>query len=218
MKLCKKTDNPYALNNLCVYKESIQVSIITVGLHYVSLMNEYILNITNNEIIKQKDKMYYLFSLKKGFFVLSHIFSILFYYTKNLDVTVHHTNKAIYYYIEFMEQITNNEFLKLSCKDAIMYVYKKTIFELNNDYKKHMKEPIDVDLKSFDILELYIKIYKNIFIYCIDDHKMLYFTKTIMEKIMNSNVDLNSVYLYLSKLSRYTDKNKFFTDLQAYVS
>ena len=45
------------------------------------------------------------------------------------------------YYIEFIEQIgeEGNSFLQLSSKDAMLFVYKKTIFDINIEYKKKMK-------------------------------------------------------------------------------
>lgn len=50
--------------------------------------------------------------------------------------------KAYYFYIEFIEQISDNNvtFLQLSSRDAILFVYKRTIFELNNEYIKNIKE------------------------------------------------------------------------------
>ena len=59
-------------------------------------------------------------------------------YTKNLELTVHHCKKAFLYYVEFIGQIgdDNHTFLQLNSKDATLFVYKKTIFDINNEYKK----------------------------------------------------------------------------------
>ena len=59
-------------------------------------------------------------------------------YTRNIDLTIHHCKKAYLYYIEFISQIgeDNNSFLQLNSKDATLFVYKKTIFDLNNSVRK----------------------------------------------------------------------------------
>ena len=59
-------------------------------------------------------------------------------YTKNLDLTVYHCKKAYLFYVEFIGQIgdDNNSYLQLNSKDATLFVYKKTIFEINNEYRK----------------------------------------------------------------------------------
>ena len=60
---------------------------------------------------------------------------MLYMYTKNLEITMHHCKKAYCYYVEFIGQIgdDNHSFLQLNSKDATLFVYKKTIFEINNN-------------------------------------------------------------------------------------
>ena len=67
-----------------------------------------------------------------------HIFNILFLYTKNFTLILHHIKKAYLYYVEFIGQIghDNHAYLKLNSRDASLFVYKKTIYEINNDFKK----------------------------------------------------------------------------------
>ena len=47
------------------------------------------------------------------------------------------SKQAIFYYVEFIGQIGEDSqgFLQLNSKDAILFVYKKTIFDINNDKK-----------------------------------------------------------------------------------
>ena len=91
-----------------------------------------------SEKINIKNKQYYIYIFERGIETLIHIFSMIFYYTKNLELTFYHSQKAYYFYIEFIEQISDDNitFLQLSSRDALMFVYKKTIFEINNDHKK----------------------------------------------------------------------------------
>ena len=49
---------------------------------------------------------------------------MLLLYTKNIDLTISHCNKALYYYIEFIGQIgdENHSYLQLNSKDATLFI------------------------------------------------------------------------------------------------
>ena len=55
-------------------------------------------------------------------------YTFLLLYTRNLELSIYHTQKSILYYIEFIGQIgdDNHSFLKLNSKDATLFVFKKT--------------------------------------------------------------------------------------------
>ena len=91
--------------------------------------------------IKEKNKKYSLKVIQKGISMLKNVMNVLFLYTRNSDLIHKHLNKSFLYYIEFIEQIgeEGNTFLQLSSKDAVLFVYKKTLFEINTDYKKKME-------------------------------------------------------------------------------
>jgi hypothetical protein len=116
-----------------------------------------------------KNKPYYRFIFEKGIEMLIHIFSLIFYYTKNLELSIYHMKKSYYFYIEFIEQISDNNvtFLQLSSRDAILFVYKRTIFELNQEYRKNMEELTIEEKNILSIVDSYINIYshKNIHIF-----------------------------------------------------
>jgi hypothetical protein len=78
-------------------------------------------------------------------------------YTQNLDAAFHHAQKSIYYYLEFIAQVAEqkNAFLQLSSRDAITYVYKKTIYLINNLESKKLKSDI------INTINTYIQLYKN---------------------------------------------------------
>ena len=71
--------------------------------------------------------------------MLSHIFNTIFLYTKNANLCEHYCYKASHYYIEFIGQISedSHSFLQLNSKDATLFVYKKTIYDINNVYRKN---------------------------------------------------------------------------------
>ena len=103
---------------------------------YIQLISEFLMCAAHN--IGFRNKKYYLFMIQRGLETIKHCFKILFMYTKNIDLTMHHCKKAYCYYIEFIGQISENShtYLQLNSKDAILFVYKKTIFQINNDYRK----------------------------------------------------------------------------------
>ena len=77
-------------------------------------------------------------------------------YTRNLDLTIYHCKKAFCYYVEFIGQIgdDNHTYLQLNSKDATLFVYKKTIFEIDNEYRKKF------ELSEDD--KIYMKLLTNI--------------------------------------------------------
>ena len=108
-------------------------------LRYVELINEYMLYVVENMIIQ--DDAYLLFLIRRGVETIMHCFKFLLMYTKNLELTIYQCKKALYYYIEFIGQISDvslhHSYLQLNSKDATLFVYKKTIYDINNMYRKN---------------------------------------------------------------------------------
>jgi hypothetical protein len=111
--------------------------------NYKSTFNESSLNIFNSyqEIVIQYFEKYNIFFMdeqynkyikNKGLYGICNIFKLLLLYTKNIDLVKYHTNNAVLYFLGFVEQIANanNNYLNLNIKDAIMFIYKKTIFDI----------------------------------------------------------------------------------------
>ena len=124
------------LQNVDNYKESYTHNICEIFIKYVAIINEYISQYF--ETIKITDNVYYNYVMAKGIETLCHVFKTILLYTKNLNVAYVQCQKALYYYIEFMCQIgdSSHTFLRLNSKDATLFVYKKTIFEMNNENMK----------------------------------------------------------------------------------
>ena len=103
---------------------------------YAILISEFLLCTVEN-IIVQNEK-YFMFILQRGLETIKHCFKMIYMYTRNLDLTIYHCKKAFCYYVEFIGQIgdDNHTYLQLNSKDATLFVYKKTIFEIDNDYRK----------------------------------------------------------------------------------
>jgi len=98
------------------------------------------------------------FIILRGLETTTHVFKYVLVYTQNLEAAFHHAQKAIYYYLEFITQVAEqkNAFLQLSSRDAITYVYKKTIYLINNLESKKSKNDI------INTMNLYIQLYKNL--------------------------------------------------------
>ena len=190
----------YLIYSVSNYKSTIDNSVQEILTKFVSAIVEYMRFIS--EKITMKNKLYYMFIFERGLETLMHIFSITFYYTKNLELTFYHTQKAYYFYIEFIEQISDDTvtFLQLSSRDASLFVYKKTIFELNNEYKKNIKEPSLDEKNILSIVNSYTYIYKHIVQFIINNKNFKYETKT---------EHINLCCDYIGFISETLNKNKF---------
>jgi hypothetical protein len=155
------TENPkYAINNVDNYYKNINYSYHDILTKFVSSLTEYLVLVSEKIHIKKTDC--YNFIIERGVDTISHVFSIILYYTKNLDLAFYHSQKAYYFYIEFIEQISDDNvtFLQLSSKDATTFVYKKTIYEINNDYKKNVNELTNDEKSILKYVDTYMYIYK----------------------------------------------------------
>ena len=162
MKSHENPENTYSLHNVDNFNKTLDISLNDVVNKYTELVVEYLKFIYEN--IKVQNLTYSKFIVTRGLETITNVFSIILYYTKNIDLTYFQCQKSFYYYIEFIGQITEEQhtFLQLNSRDAITYVYKKTFFEINNDYKKNMLPPTKENVKKFDLINEYIKIYKII--------------------------------------------------------
>ena len=165
---------PYNTSN---YKQHIENSIQEILDKFIEIILKYMKCISEKNIMR--NITYYKFIFERGIETLIHVFYMFFYYTKNLGLTFYHTQNACYLYIEFIEQISddNIKFLQLSSRDAILYVYKKTIFELNNEYKKNISEPSADEKIIFETIDNYSQIYKKIILFVINHEELKYENK-----------------------------------------
>jgi hypothetical protein len=175
---------------------------------YVSLILEYTDFIS--EKVNIKNKKYYDYLYNRGLDTISHVFLLILFYTKNLDITYYHSQKAFYFYVEFIEQILDvqHSFLNLTSRDATMFVYKKTIYEINTEYRKLLDNNdsnndfnhiANKDVK-FDLLNSYIEIYKLLI--RLEKYKVLEISE-IINKIKCSSSYLQKI---LSIVNIFADK------------
>jgi hypothetical protein len=96
---------------------------------YVRIMREYF------ELMSQSDSMaelkYPVTSLFIGINSLHRVFEYVLLKTKSIDNAYCYAQRTYYYYLEYMDQIHRaNLSSNLNHMDAVLFVYKKTIFDI----------------------------------------------------------------------------------------
>lgn len=179
-------DNNYSLQNAENYKNESEFDMDTAIEKYADLMIEYSKFIM--EHMKLKNHKLLKFIIIRGLDTITNVFLNVLYFTRNIDLTYFHSQKSYYFYVEFVGQISDDEkmFLQLTSRDAVTYVYKKTVFDINNELKK-LNDNVSNEFKGkLDILKSYIHLYQTYLL------KIIHLPK----------IDIS----YISYLSKLTEK------------
>ena len=157
-----------SINSIDNYKQSLKETNDIVITNYLDIINEFI-NFAISNLHIQKNN-YFKYIVNKGIETIQYVFIMLLMYTKNLELVHYHCSKAFYYYIEFIGQVgdDNHVFLRLTSKDAILFVYKKTIFEINESFKRTFQTPINEEKKQFDTINSMIELTNSLLYYSFD--------------------------------------------------
>ena len=219
-------DNNFSLQNLDNYRKNIDNTTIEVTEKYYMLIAEYFKFITEN--IKVKNSNFSKFIITRGLDTITNVFNSIFYYTKNIDLTYFHCQKSFYFYVEFVGQISEDEkmFLQLSSRDATLYVYKKTIFEINNECKNTIESSKLIN-DQIEIINSYINIYKTLVYKIIQSDVLtknnLYIEtfEKICKKINKTNLNNENVVLLNTIIDRLyfliSDVDYFFDIVQEFT-
>ena len=178
-------------NDPDIYKneDSVDLSIGGVISNFLKLLHTYHILFSKN--IATKNPKYRNYIYVQGMKCINHIFIFILQYTNNMSFTYYHCEKGIYYFTEFITQIENeNSFLKLTSTDAIIFVYKKTIYNVN---KKLINGPISCVISRInDIIRLIIKL--NIY----EHYETL---QPYYIKLTNTPVNLSDIEIKLEECS-----------------
>ena len=149
------------LSDINNYNDNINVNVCVLFLRYVGVVHELITSIMDNIHIKNHEYLKYI--LIKGIKNTTYIYTFLLLYTKNIELTMYHVEKSILYYVEFVGQISQdvNDYLKLSTTDATLFIYKRTIFDIDCEFRKNYIET-DETKNIINSLHQYIDIYNTI--------------------------------------------------------
>lgn len=210
--------NNYILNNPTNYKKTVNDHWKEIVDKYLEVILDYIKYIFENIKIKKTNISKYI--MIRGLDTITHVFRFLLLYTKNLNMTYYNSQKAFYYYVEFVDQISEEEisYLKLNSNDAILYVYKKTIYQVNESYCKNIDILTKDEKQIFEIFNEYIYVFKyNImeFIYDTDwksdnDVKINKMIREIYEKILEKNKNTDNIKNHIQWLKDEKWKDKEF--------
>lgn len=203
-------DNVNSLKDTPFNKE-LNRSIPEIMEKYATLVCEYVSFINDKHNISHKKHFPYL--LERGLDTITHVFIMILFYTKNLELTYYHSQKSFYFYVEFIEQILDvqHTFLHLSSRDASIFVYKKTIYEINQECRKET-ENSPHDEEQFKKINAYTQMYKEIPI-----HLLPSFHSCIMKYNLSIN-QIASVYHYVIERegeNEITDISKFLEELRS---
>lgn len=203
------TNSMYMLYYTSNYKPIIQNNNCDILTTFVQVICEYMSLISEKSMIKRVN--HYRFVFSRGIDIIIQVFTTIFCFTKNLELTFYHSQKAYYFYIEFIEQMSddNVRFLNLSSRDAMMFVYKKTIFELNEDAKKNMKQPTKDERVVLENMRVQIHIFKSITLFAINHSEF---------KFEEKNACIHRLSDYIKQLSESINHNRFKEEYSEYLS
>jgi hypothetical protein len=191
----------YILNSVENYKNELNDNETMLFLKFVGMVHEMI--ILCNDSITSENKDYVKHILITCIKNSTYIYNFILLYTKNLELALYHTQRSILYYFEFIIQVGegSQNTLKLTTKDATLFIYKKTVFDINDEYKQTYQETAQTKL-VMKHLELYMNIYNKILIHLISSfdlnkNNMTNLQKTIltkMYKIVEALINLPAIY------------------------
>lgn len=210
-------DNNYSLHVSENYKKVLNCDINEAITKYSELIVEYFKFITENLKITKLSFLNYI--IIRGLDTITHVFLYILYFTKNINLTYFHCQKSFYFYVEFVGQISDDEktFLQLTSRDATTYVYKKTIFDINPNFKKENLEDESNYREKSEIIKSYINIYEMYLLKIIKTTKIEalnidHITK-LSDKLnnMHNKLYINIIEKIVEKLYyKIEDLNKFF--------
>jgi hypothetical protein len=96
-----------------------------------------------------------------------------------------------------------------------MFVYKKTIFEINSEIKKNLNEQSEEEKRKLYVIENHQNIYKNIICFCIHESKLIEHTRNVhinnlcdnlkhfsnyFNQLYVSHEKMNCIYFFINQL------------------
>ena len=173
--------NGNVLSDINNYNDNINVNVCVLFLKYVGIIHELINTIMDNIDVKNLEYLKYI--IIKGIKNTTYIYTFLLLYTKNINLTIYHTERSILYYVEFIGQINQetNNFLKLSTTDATLFIYKRTIFDIDSEFRKNYIETHETK-NIINKLHKYIDIYNSSLILYVNTFDFDTFTQYDLQK------------------------------------
>lgn len=154
----------FNIENVNNYRECYNVDEKEILSRYNVLINDFLTQ--SHEAIKINNKPYFIYIIINGIETITHVYRFLLMYTKNSELVCYNCKKSVYYYIEFITQLSRNKgaVLKLTVKDASLFVYRKTIFAVDQTYRKQYiqdEKTKIIDSNIFCITEILLSCFRN---------------------------------------------------------
>ena len=200
-----------SLQSIENYKSNYTNNSSEIFTKYKNLIAEYL--VQSIESMYMNNIEYYKYTLITGISTIEKVFKHIILYTKNLDLTYYHCQKSFYYYVEFISQIAedNHQYLQLNCKDASLFVYKKTIFDLNNEYRKEFAS-IKGNCAITDNLDFLITLYNSYLVNIISNYNFNLNNKIQIITTIESNLD--KLFQNILNLSLNIDEDLYNNKLE----
>tara|TARA_Y100000389_G_scaffold15070_1_gene13332 strand:+ start:2227 stop:2877 length:651 start_codon:yes stop_codon:yes gene_type:complete len=164
---------------------------------YYNIINKFIDYFKKNLKFEFKERFKDLI-LIRGINIIHYLYFLLLYRNNNLNTVVAICDKAGVYYIEFINHVNINESInfELNIRDAIIFMYKKTIFcniEINKDMTILSNETTitvsdssnNHNIITTKYISLSLHILNNIFI-ILNNNDCNYISSHIFDKIINA--------------------------------
>lgn len=196
------------LKNIENYKSKCDFTIFEATDKFIELITYFIF--FGKESLKYDEN--FIYTMHKGIEVITNIFNVILLYTRNLEITTHYTNQSIYFYIEYINQISNKSaefvFVNLTMQDAILYIYRKSIFEINEQIRRKYKNNNN-EKKKFESISLFNNTYNHIVLAFLQNNDFNKETNDdIKKQIYNMNILLYN-YIYDIENKKYTYDNLY---------
>lgn len=123
----------FSLLSVKDYKDSLEEPVDAVVKCFESIIDKTIVTTAS----ASHGKITLSSTLVMGLHTVLHVFRTILLYTRSLDLASHHSSKAGVYFSEFVTQISDDgqHYLQLTPKDAVLFAYKKTIYDLNSEHR-----------------------------------------------------------------------------------
>jgi hypothetical protein len=131
---------------------------------YVRIMCEYFDLMLQSEVMAELK--YPTSSLYVGINSLHRVFEYSLLKTKSIETAYCYAQKTYYYYLEYMEQIhKSNLSQNLNHMDAILFVYKKTIFDIYDGDTSNMSNKMtNIMTLTNNIISIDEREWRNLFV------------------------------------------------------
>jgi hypothetical protein len=175
---------------------------------YSKLISGFIKDMAEDINVSELSK--FMFILEKGVETITNVYKTILLYTRNLELAEYHTERACIYYIEFTSQIIGSE---INVRESVLFVYKKTIFEINNECKKRVLISAEQNV-YFTILDEYA-LFFHTFIKSVLSERNVDENKCIMAGILNEkSIDYSRKLVFSNDLTHIRlAKLKFLNSL-----